>query len=675
MGLGAAYLLLIFASLAVLLGVGDTLAEVRRQGYLADGFERSVLLLLAQKTRRFALAGLALGASCVAAAGLLRFLTTTESPILSLLPARSAWLLSFPCALVLLGVRAIFWGAITDHDVWIFLAAAVLWSALWLGLSFLEGRSGDPERFSKLWFVFLCGSLVLAGGLLKFSPGLSERFSRREPLLSLAAMLAIASYLVVRFPVRRVAAEGPLLRAPRGVGMWLWLALLLLPALSAFWLGFRYPAAAADGSARNLVIIGIDTLRGDYTFLNPRRGDLTPSLQRLADRGTAFGRAVSQAPWTLPAFASVMTGRYPREHGAYSLTGSLRASEYTLAEILREAGFRTGAVVSHTYVSSWVGMAQGFDHFDQDNVLGHWEITSHSVTDAAIGLLDRLAGGPFFLYVHYFDPHYEYRDHEGWDLAGGYRGWLRDDPLDLSRLRRVRHLLGPEDLQYLRDLYAEEVAYTDRQIGRLLSALAERQLDRSTGIVVLADHGEEFMERGWLGHTISLHDEATRVPLIVALPGPEPVEPRVEETVETRAVFGTVLEFLGVDSQRFGAETNLLPLIRGTPGASENADRAFSEVWLPDARLASGKRVRISAVESQGWKLIQDHGRGVESLFDLRRDPDAQHDRSRAEPDRLAETRRLLDAWLAEMEASEEAGSPRVLTEEEEEQLRALGYL
>ena len=161
--------------------------------------------------------------------------------------------------------------------------------------------------------------------------------------------------------------------------------LVPLAAPAALWLLLSQPAPPSQQALqKNVILIGVDTLRWDHTSLSiDAARDLTPNLRAWSQHGTRFENAISQAPWTLPAFASVMTGRYPRQHGATSLFGSLREEEVTLAEVLREEGYRTAAIISNLFVDSERRFRQGFDRFSEDHVRGHDAITSRGVTDEA----------------------------------------------------------------------------------------------------------------------------------------------------------------------------------------------------------------------------------------------------------------------------------------------------
>lgn len=433
--------------------------------------------------------------------------------------------------------------------------------------------------------------------------------------------------------------------------------------LGVLWVASPAVTRSQPGPAQpwNVILIGIDTLRLDHVGLPGAPAyerDLTPHLRQLAARGCSFSHAISQAPWTMPAFASIFTGRYPQEHGAVSLLGRLRQEEICLAEVLANAGYATGAVVTHVYVDREHGFAQGFDSFDQQYSVGHHAITSRGVTDEGIKFIEERSSDPFFLFLHYFDPHYEYRDHPDETYADAYEGWLLLEPNAINNLRRKRHLLAQDDIQYLVDLYDEEIAYTDREIGRLMQRVERLGLAENTLIVVVADHGEEFMERGWLGHSITMHEEVIRVPLLIVLPDGTGAGRLVEDLVETRSVFTTVLDVLGIAIPPTTSAPSLLSKMQvptsnaATPQADAqegDADAAYSCVWLPDASIRSGKRVMLSSVHHDDWKLIFDHAHERARLFNLRDDPRETTDLASEHPEKCAELLRLLDEWWEEV--------------------------
>ena len=445
-------------------------------------------------------------------------------------------------------------------------------------------------------------------------------------------------------------------------------ALLLLAAVvvALFVLGRRgYPEGPP-----NVVLIAIDTLRADHTSLHGEASrQTTPNLAKLATRATVFQNATSQAPWTMPAFASIMTGLYPAQHGATSLSGRLSDDHQTLSEILGSAGYDTAAIVSHLYVNAKRGFAQGFASFDESNILGAQAITSDRVTNLALKYLDDAARSPFFLFLHYFDPHYEYRNHQGYDYADDYDGWLHNTRWRIGHLRKWRDELTPEDVDHLRNLYDEEIAFTDAQIGRVLDYLEQSDLDQNTVIIVVSDHGEEFMERGWLGHTITLHHELVHVPLIVALPRGDTQTTTVRAPVETRSIFATVLHIVGLGAA--DAEQSLLPLMRGQTNSSPTP-HVFTEVWLPDG--PTDKKVRVLGVRNDRWKFTNNLTTNAEALYDLTHDPDERTNLVETNTTEASELRRVLSEWSNATKRADDSNTIE-MTDQQLEQLRSLGYI
>ena len=167
----------------------------------------------------------------------------------------------------------------------------------------------------------------------------------------------------------------------------------------------------------------IDTLRADHMEAYGYDRRTAPVFDRLASSGVRFQHALSQAPWTLPSMASLHTSLYPSQHGAVGADTALPQAAETLAERLGTLGYHTVAVVSHEFITANHGFAQGFDVFDESNVVGHEAVTS---TDLTLTALARLGGmsEPFFLWVHYFDPHFTYVRHSKFSFADGYEGGL-----------------------------------------------------------------------------------------------------------------------------------------------------------------------------------------------------------------------------------------------------------
>jgi len=473
-------------------------------------------------------------------------------------------------------------------------------------------------------------------------------------------------------------------------------------------IGASGPTAAPRRAGPGLVLIILDTVSACDVGLSTRGGGATPRINALAAAGVRFANARTTAPWTQPAVASILTGRLPSRHGVLRLDDVLPARELTLAEVLSGAGFRTGGVISNMLLEERFGVAQGFEHWDADAVAGHRGITSAKVTAAAIRWLARRNDEPFLLLVHYFDPHLVYHDHPGITFANGYHGPLRP-AMGIWRLREARARMTEADVAYLRALHAEEVAWVDSSVGRLLDALDQQGLTRRTTVMLVADHGEEIMEHGWIGHTRSLHDELIHVPLIIRSPGAARGLV-LDDPVSVVDLLPTALDLVGVDAPRRELDgRSLAPLLRPEPSASTWPVRMLRAVrtWLSPDRAAgpvrgaaegqAGHRAQLAevsftlgptdgprqmekvafktAVVDGRYKLIHDLLSDDLTLFDLETDPDEHNPLSADHPELGRLAARLRDWERQRQTWGPDDTAPRTLLDENERQrLRALGY-
>lgn len=449
------------------------------------------------------------------------------------------------------------------------------------------------------------------------------------------------------------------------------------------------PMAAGSCQSRvsppriNLVIILVDTLRADHLGCYGYERPTSPNIDRLASGGTLFENAVSQSSWTLPSAASLLTGLYPMRHQAVWRKAQLPLARITLAEVLSAEGYATGAVVSHSLVSSDHDLDQGFDFFDETHISGHAGISSPGVTDVAVRWLRENRGQPFFLFLHYFDPHYAYLEHEGYEFGQRYEGWV-DPKAPFRTIQTQRGRLDQGDIEFLRDRYDGEIAFTDHHIGIVLGELDRLGLTERTVVVLVGDHGEEFLDHGWLGHTTHLYEEIVRVPLIVHHPGMNGLPDRVAEPVELIDVLPTVLAMSGVDSVPAGIDgRNLLAMLEGRAPADTTA---FSEVCLrslhANASDASGRTsLDLKCLRCGRWKLIHDAARQSWELYDLPVDPAEEEDLASTAPRSLMDGLRnqLVEraAALERLARVENAVCDSIVgvDPEREERLRALGYV
>jgi arylsulfatase A-like enzyme len=443
----------------------------------------------------------------------------------------------------------------------------------------------------------------------------------------------------------------------------------------------------------NVIVITLDTVRADRLSSYGYSLPTTPSLDRLAAEGVRFENCAATAALTPVSHASILTGLNPYAHGLRVLHAEkgyrLPDSVPTLASVLREANYATAAILSAFPVSEAFGLDRGFEHFDNgmlaraqtrdaqragereggrpkrgarggataDKPRLATQRRSDATTDAAI---EWLAGArqPFCLWLHYWDVH---------------------DPLLVppaaateSFRAAARARTGAEP-----SLYDVELAFLDRQIGRLLDHLRERGLYDSAWIAVTSDHGEGLGEHGWHAHRL-LYEEQAHVPLIVKWPsggGRDAPRGVVRPLVRTIDVFPTALEAAGVAPPARIEGRSLLALARGE---SEPPRLAYADQINKWDTLANMLHERpnddlLHSLRDQRWKLIYRPLRPGESeLYDLARDPDEAVNLYASEPERAR-------ALLADLEARD----PWVLEDlgrgasddEAADALRELGYL
>ncbi len=415
----------------------------------------------------------------------------------------------------------------------------------------------------------------------------------------------------------------------------------------------------------HVLLIVVDTLRADHLGFHGYARDTSPRLDALAAESIVFRRALTPAPWTNPAVAALLTGQPPGALGIGHAPARLPDDLPSLAPLLAARGYQTAGIVSNTLIGRRYGFDRGFGLWDQSQWEDHHTISSPELTRRAVAWLEaRDPDAPFFLLVHYFDPHFQYHRHPEHAFGEAYDGPLARMTESMKRMRRFAAggRYTARDRQFLLDLYDSEIAFTDVQVGRLLDALRELDLYDDALIVFTADHGEAFAERAdrWIGHTRFLYQEQLHVPLTLKLPGR--ATPRsVDAVVSTADVFPTVLELAGV------------PLPPGLPAGR----RSLLAGSAPPAVFAETRRLNtLQTVVAGGWKLIRNPETGRAALFDLAADPGERVDLAAREPARVARLTAALRAWsrATERRRSGPAAVP-ALSEAERERLRALGYV
>jgi arylsulfatase A-like enzyme len=352
-------------------------------------------------------------------------------------------------------------------------------------------------------------------------------------------------------------------------------SLLLLSFLGGLVLWCN-PAAPDPDQRPNVLVVLIDALRADHLGCYGHSRDTSPIIDSLSRESVLFETAMSPASWTKPSIPSLFTGLYPIQHGVFTgntqdsadriTSDVLRDEHITLAEALREAGYATGAFVENVQISSFMGFDQGFDVYAED--LGD----AQSISNRFIKWLDSGIEGPFFGYVHYLDPHWPYVPPAPFDTMFSPPAQTSVDFNNVNWKYLERQIqsgdvkLSPDDLEAMRSLYDGEIRYTDTALAGILEALRERGLYENTIFVLTADHGEEFMEHGRIGHGNTLYDEVLHIPLIIRAPRgrvPEGPPGTIADPVSLIDIMPTVLDLAGIEIPGDIAGRSLRPLMEG----------------------------------------------------------------------------------------------------------------
>lgn len=357
-------------------------------------------------------------------------------------------------------------------------------------------------------------------------------------------------------------------------------------------------------------------------------------MQQFAENAGVFDRAFTSAPITLPAHTSLFTGMYPPSHGVrHNGVYKAQSSLTLLSELAHNAGFATAAFVGAAPLASNYGLNQGFDVYDdsfppaptQQGMFAYAERNAEQVRLAAQNWLSNLPQSkPFFLWMHFFDPHHPYQPH-------GYAG------------------LTP---------YQQEVAYTDHQLAEFFVYLNQNHQDANNLVVITADHGEAFGEHGEISHSLFIYNTTLKIPLMISAPGIKPR--RIPDLVRIIDISPTIAEIMGWKFPASIDGVSLMPHLRGEKmksldSYSETFASAIDFGWSP-----------LACVQDQQFKYIQ---APKSEFYDLKTDPGENH--NLASPQQAEKYKTEVQALLNRAtQASEYKPSP-----EEAERLRSLGYV
>ena len=407
-----------------------------------------------------------------------------------------------------------------------------------------------------------------------------------------------------------------------------------------------WPDPHWDGQRRNVVLISIDSLRRDHVgtyWHKPRYAAdiaVSPNLDALAAEGVVFEDAWTTSSWTLPTHMALMTGLSDLRHGVETDKFQLDPLRTTLAQRFQESGWRTAGYFSGPFLDPRYGFDRGFDDYQsgmssQEDFLAritvennkraavgmqpmdelliknlrdrisHWDITSPRINALGAAFLSQQqadAEQPFFLFLHYFDAHYDHIPdlaEKGLDVLfdPGYQGpfdgsnWYFDERV-MEFEKPFKRLIGDRDLEHVKALYDAEIHWVDRHIGAIIKQLKDQGLYESTIIMVVADHGDEFFDHGSIGHRSTLFQEQCRIPMILRVPGLTPEGRRVSALTRIYDSAPTLLDYAGANSLEEAEGFSMRELVDG----QGEPRSAFQRIFSGGHRKAHGLNIR------DGWR-------------------------------------------------------------------------
>jgi arylsulfatase A-like enzyme len=447
---------------------------------------------------------------------------------------------------------------------------------------------------------------------------------------------------------------------------------------------------ARDLGPPNVMLITVDALRADHIGVCGNPWIQTPWIDTLAQNSVVSCNTYTQQPQTNPALASLMTSTYPAVNGVRRhMVDRLSDSFDTLAKELKGQGMTTAAILPWTSLEpAFSGFQQGFETYEAfvlnepdtlknpataalagvyrrvteqvalgsavESMLGMRQGTEAEIdgradisASATISWLGAHADSRFFLWVHFFDPHYPWTPPEPWDqLYPGGRDY--DGPFDGSmnfvyQMRANTFSPNPRDVEFLRAMYASEVSYTDHYIGQVLGYMGRMGLLDNTIVVLTADHGESLGERGteesWLDGTHWLHGDdvnltGTQVPLIIYDPRSTRGHEVLTAPIQHIDLMPTIMEMLHLPIPRQAQGKSIVKMMQG---ADDGKDRMAVTVLGDDSLVA--------ITSGDGWRLLVDRNTGERELYDVSVDREERVNLAAQAPTVVADLARRLDSW------------------------------
>ena len=414
----------------------------------------------------------------------------------------------------------------------------------------------------------------------------------------------------------------------------------------------RIPSFLRKSGPHNVILIVADTLRADHVSCYGYGKPTTPHIDRLAGEGALFEKAYVNLPFSLPSFTTMFTSLYPHSHGITAGLSALSPSAITLAEVLKEKGWQTAAVIGASNLSAHFGLNQGFQFYDEP-LIGKPPLTPQRIAEEvnriALDWLNRRdKAKPFFLMVHYFDVHKPYDPPPPFNMA------VSPEP---SRKNKKKTIAG----------YDGEISYMDAQFQLLLDQIERSGLSKETLFIFTSDHGEGLGEHGSGDHGETLFEQEVHIPLILKGPG-IPKGLRVRGIVQHVDLAPTILDFLELSIPSQFQGVSFLPALNGA-GVRKYA--------LFERSTKLERYQRQWGVRTENEKFIWNEN-GNHLFFDLQKDPrelDNLYEKDQERALQLFNDGLKFRSSFAALPLAQKVGGTQRERQEVEEALKALGYL
>jgi arylsulfatase A-like enzyme len=463
----------------------------------------------------------------------------------------------------------------------------------------------------------------------------------------------------------------------------------------AFWSNPIIHTLGMQDKKKNIILISIDTLRADHLGSYGYSRNTSPNIDRLSSDSLQFNNAFSPSSWTLPAHMSLLTALNPSHHKVLLKKDKLNPSYVTLAEILRENGYITGAFTGGGFVDSSYGFSKGFDFYKEANV-GQSNL-AEMLYHNSFEWIKENQNKRFFLFLHTYQPHDPYSSPPPFNKT-----FLREEDR-WERLSMTQYMEGIKGLykepkkgerENIIDLYDGEIRYTDETFIRpLMEGLKELNLYDQSLIILTSDHGEEFHDHGAWTHGYTLFNEMIQIPLLIKLPESRSAGEKMETYIRLIDIVPTILEELriGVSKYHFDGKS-LFPVI----GNKEIENRTFIGELYSDEKFQSSifpmnDHLRTATVNRGPYKLVVSvhsrrfdyfftpqppHRETIEvALFDIEKDPHEQANIAPKHPELVQELLKEIRSYYKKKNKQMDRPEDFRLDQDLTEKLRALGYI